>query len=130
MYAHAMDDSRVCPACGEPLGDATEGACSRCGGLVSVDGVTGRLVVLPAARRRRISLFWPVALILFAAAVGVPILLVDRYPTIAVKMPPPFSLGFVPLVLISLTVLVAAIQFRMLARARRNADRRTPSRPR
>ena len=66
-------DPRVCPACGEPLGSAIKGECSRCGTYVVVNTRTGRPVVVPRPQQRR-SIFWPVVAALLFVFVVLPIL--------------------------------------------------------
>ena len=51
-------ETRVCPICGEPLGDKMEGKCSRCGSHIIVNKVTGLPVHVPQAPQR--SLVWEI----------------------------------------------------------------------
>ena len=51
-------ESRVCPICGEPLGEKMQGKCSRCGSHIIVNKVTGLPVHVPQAPQR--SLVWEI----------------------------------------------------------------------
>jgi hypothetical protein len=83
---HDASGRRVCPVCGEPLGDAMEGNCSRCGSYILINRVTGEPVHMPQAPAvaRQRGIFWPIVGALLFFFVGIPIIVFVVVPMFSV----------------------------------------------